>query len=378
MKLRAKRGRNQQGLCFVAADAFDSYTSAYELRCDSNSIYTDIRGSDKVPEGVIILDARVYDMLLCNNEDEINLEVLPDEIPTCTEIHLDIISKRNLQNHTVAHAISERIEDFQEHFEGLILQVGQEFEISDLGISFVVRSLSPTDRVTNAARISWKYLLKIHLGTLESQPSNLCVIVEVAAATQIADVRIGPDVMIRHQAILHALDLLEEKFRSYGNNIKFAGMVFSDEVVPFITFDPQTGEETEITSLHSSSLIGVFRKWVDSTLDEFSNRPSNPGAALKYGLEKAQSLSKDNGLPTIIVFFSSGVYSAGQNPVKITRINMRDKTLKILSISVGEDSAKDIMDAIAKEGNGIAFHLDTDIMMNQIVEAIYKMTTGLG
>ena len=378
MKLRAKRGRNQKGLCFVAADALDSSMSAYELRCDSNSIYTDIRGSAKVPEGVIILDARVYDMLFCNDEDEINLEALPDEIPTCTEIHLDIISKRDLQNHTVAHAISERIDDFQEHFEGLILQVGQEFGISDLGISFVVRSLSPTDRVTNAARISWKYLLKIHLGALESQPSNLCVIVEVAAATQIADVRIGPDVMIRHQAILHALDILEEKFRSYGNNIQFAGMVFSDEVVPFITFNPQTGEETEITSLHSSSLIGVFRKWVDSTLDEFSNRPSNPGAALKYGLEKAQSLSEGNGLQTTIVFFSSGVYSAGQNPVKITRINMGDKTLKILSISVGEDSAKDIMDAIAKEGNGIAFHLDTDIMMNQIVDAINKMTTGPG
>ncbi|MHA2352827.1 MAG: vWA domain-containing protein [Candidatus Thorarchaeota archaeon] len=378
MKLRAKRGRNQQGFCFVAADALDSSTSAYELRCDSNSIYSDIRGSAKVPEGVIIIDARVYDMLFCNDEDEINLDALPDEIPTCTEIHLDIVSKRNLQNHTVAHAISERIDDFQEHFEGLILQVNQEFVISDLGVSFVVRSLSPTDRSTNAARISWKNLLKIHLGALEAQPNNLCLIVEVAAATQIADVRIGADVMTRHQAILHTLNVLKEKFRGYGSDIHFSGMVYSDEVLPFITFNPQTGEETEITLLHSSSLIEAFRKWLDSALDEFTIRPSNPGEALKHGLEKAQSLSESNGLPTTIVFFSSGVHSAGQNPVKITRMNMGEKALKILSISVGEDSAKDIMEAIAEEGKGIAYHLDTDNMMNQIVDAINRMTTSLG
>ncbi|MHA2081138.1 MAG: hypothetical protein ACW99H_08350, partial [Candidatus Thorarchaeota archaeon] len=183
MKLRAKRGRNQQGLCFVSTDTLDSTTTC-ELKCDSNSIYSDVLGSAKVSEGTIILDARVYDMLYCNDEDEINLIVLPDKIPTCTEIQFDIISNRDLQNQTVVHAISKRIDDFQEHFEGLILQAGQEFEVSDLGISFMVRSLNPTDPSTNAARISWKDLLKIHLGALESQPSNLCIIAEVAAATQ--------------------------------------------------------------------------------------------------------------------------------------------------------------------------------------------------
>ncbi len=375
LKLRAKRGRNQQGLCFVSANTMESPTSTCELIFNTKSIYSDIKESDKVPEGIIILDSRVYDMLDCNENVEVKLVVLSDKIPVCTEIHLDIISKRDLQNHTVANAISKRIDDFQEHFEGLVLQSGTEFEISELGISFVVRSLSPTDPTSNAARISWKNLVKIHLGALESEPNNVCFIVEVAAATQIADVRIGSDVMTRHQAILHALTIIEERFREYRTNAEFSGIVFSDELLPFITFDSQTGEKKETTYLDSSSILGAFRKWVNTNLDEFSQKPSNPGAALLKGLEMAQGMTGRNGLPTLIVFFSSGVYSAGQNPVKVTRTNFGEQSVRILSISVGEDSAKDIMEAIANEGNGSSFTIDSDDQIASVVDAINELMT---
>ncbi len=383
LKLHAKRGRNQQGLCFVSTDALDASVATCELRCDSYSIYSDLRESMKVPEGIVILDARIYDMLHCSDEDEISITLLSDKIPTCTEIHLDIISKRDIQTHTVAQAISKRIDDFQEHFEGLILQTGQEFTISDLGITFVVGSLSPTDPTTNAARIIWKNLLKIHLGALESQPSNLCIIAEVAAATQITDVQMRDNVeagttVSRHNAILQALSTIESKFNAYGNGAQFAGVAFSDEVLSFITFDSQTGEEAETTALDSSSLIGAFRKWLDTVLDEFSNRPSNPGAALKHGLEKAKSLKEMNELPTTVVFFSSGVYSAGQNPVKVTRMNLGEQAVRFLCISVGEDSAKDIMEAIAKEGNGKSIHMDSDDSMDSIVNAINDLMTSTG
>ena len=219
--------------------------------------------------------------------------------------------------------------------------------------------------------------------TLEFKPSNLCIIAEVAAATQIADVRISADAgnahyISRHKAILQTLGSIEKKFSVYGSDAQFTGLVFSDEVLPFITFDSQTGEEAETTSLHSSSLIRAFKKWIDSTVDEFSNRPSNPGAALKQGLEKAQSMSKSNGLPTTIVFFSSGVYSTGQNPVKVTRTNLGTKIVRVLSISVGEDSATDIMEAIAKEGNGISIHMNNDDRMDSILDAITDMMTITG
>ena len=154
--------------------------------------------------------------------------------------------------------------------------------------------------------------------------------------------------------------------------------MLSDEVLPFITFDSQTGEEAETTSLHSSSLIGAFRKWLDTALDEFSNRASNPGIALTLGFEKAQSLSESNGLPTTIVFFSSGVYSTGQNPVKVTRTNIGDQGIRVLSISVGEDSATDIMEAIAKEGSGKSLHMDSADRMDLIVDAINDLMTSTG
>lgn len=379
LKLRAKRGRNQQGLSFVSTHTFDSSSSTCEISCNSKSIYSDIRESAKIPEGIIILDARVFDMLQCN--DEVTITLLSDKIPTCTEINLDITSQRDLHTHTVAQAISKRIDDFQEHFEGLILQKGQEFTISDLGITFVVRSLSPTDPVSNGARIIWKNLLKIHLGALESHATNLCIIAEVSAATQISDVQIWGDVNVdttvsRHKAILQALETIENKFNAYGNEAQFAGIVFSDEVLPFITYDSQTGEESETTALHSSSLIEAFRKWFDTSLDDFSNRPSNPGAALKHGMEQAQSLNESNGLSTTIVFFSSGIYSAGQNPVKVTRMNLGDRPIRILCISVGQDSATDIMEAIAKEGKGKSIHMTSEDRMDSIVKAINEMMTS--
>ena len=383
LKLHAKRGRNQQGLCFVSTDALDPSAAACELRCDSNSIYSDLRGSMKVPEGIVILDSRIYDMLHCSDEDEVTITLLSDKIPICTEINLDIISQRDLHTHTVAQAISKRIDDFQEHFEGLILQKGQEFTISDLGITFVVRSLSPTDPVTNGARIIWKNLLKIHLGALESHATNLCIIAEISAATQISDVQIWGDVNVdttvsRHKAILQALETIENKFNAYGNEAQFAGFVFSDEVLPFITYDSQTGEESETTALHSSSLIEAFRKWFDTSLEDFSNRPSNPGAALKHGIEQAQSLNESNSLSTTIVFFSSGIYSAGQNPVKVTRMNLGDRPIRILCISVGQDSATDIMEAISKEGKGKSIHMTSEDRMDSIVDAINDLMISTG
>jgi len=378
LNLRAKRGRNQQGLCFVSSQSWDDTITYYELSYSSNTVYSDVRGSAKVPEGIIVLDARVFDILDCSEDAEINLVALSQDFPTCNEIQLDIISRRDIENQTVAHAISERIDDFKEHFEGLILSIGQKFELSDLGIGFMVRSMSPVDPTTNAARIVWNELLKINLSATEAQPSNLCIIVEVAAATQIVDVSLGTDDMTRHQAILHILTVIKNRLRGYSKEILFAGYVFSNQVIPFITFDSQTGEESEMTSLDSPSIVEAFRTWVNTALDEFSKTPSNPGAALKLGLEKAQSLSSVNGFPTTIIFFSSGVYSAGQNPVKVTRMNKGESDVRVLGISVGRDSAIDIVDAIAKEGDGISFHLDSDEKVSSIVDAINLVMNGAG
>lgn len=362
----------------MSADLWDASFNTGQLSYGKNSIYCDIRESGKIPEGLIILDSRVFDILHCSEEDDIEIVSVPADIPTCNEIQLDVISRRDIHNQAVAQAISQRIDDFQEHFEGLILQPGQEFELSELGISFVVRSMNPIGSQTKAARIVWKNLLKISLGTLDTKPSNLCLIIEVAAATQIADVSMGSDATTRHQAILNTLSTLESKLSRYNKEIQFAAYAYSDEVIPFVTFNSQSGEESEVTSLDSPSLVKAFRKWIDTSLDEFLRNPSNPGLAIKIGLEKAQTLSELNGFPTTIVFFSSGVYSAGQNPVMVTRKNKGDKDVKFLAISVGADSATDIMDAIAKEGHGTSIHLDSDDVIDTIVDKINDMVKGAG
>lgn len=381
LKLLAKRGRNQQGLCFVSTTELSTSIETYEITSKFSSIYADVKYSEKVPEGMIILDSRINDMLGCDDEEEITLNPLHDKLPICTEIHLDVISKRNLQNHTMAQAISKRIDDFKEHFEGLVLHLGQEFILTDLGVGFVVRYLSPTESKTEAARIKWNNLLKIHLGAEEYQQSNIFMIVEVAAATHIVDIQVDEDAakanyISRHQAILQTLDTIQSNYRGYGKDSQFAGIVYSDELLPFLTFNSQTGEEQEFSPLYSASLFEAFKKWVDAASDKFAKRTSNPGAALKYGLDKVHALCELNDLPTIIILFSSGVYSTGQNPVKVTRTNLGDKTVKILSVSVGKESAKDIMDAIAKEGNGISIHVDNDKKLNLIVDAVNRMTSS--
>ena len=378
MKLRPKRGRNQQGLCFVSTDLLDSTTAAYQLTCRSNSVISDVRSFPKVPKDVIILDERIFDQLVCSEEDEVELVPEKSEFPVCTEIHLGVVSRRGLENHTVAQAISKRIDDFQEHFDGLILGIGQEISLPEFGVSLLIKSMSPVEPSRNSARIDWKRLTKIHLEAAESKPSNLCFIVEVSAATQIKDVRVGAaedNYITRHQAILETLESIEKRLQP-EHIAKFAGIIFSDKLVPFMTFDSQTGEETQITNLHSASLIIAFRNLLEDTISEFSQKPSNPGLALNQGLNTASLLNEANGLVTLVVFFSCGVYSAGQNPVKITRQAMANRPIKILCVSVGESSATDIMEAVAKEGNGFVIQLDNVQKTGSIADAITEVANN--
>jgi len=333
-------------------------------------VYADVKSSVNVPNGTIILDSRVSAILEVDEEHDISLEPISGEIPTCSEIRLGVVSTKGLDNQKVAQAMSKRIDDFQEFLDGLILYEGQELPIAELGINLHILSMSPDDSSIDVARISWKQLLKIHLASIDSHPCNLCIIVEIAAATQIVDVDSGDQRISRHQAILSSLSKIEEQFVSLKQDVLFSGIAFSDEVFPFNTFDSQTGEETEVTSFYSSSLIGAFREWIDKMITDNLTMPSNPGEALKRGLATAQSLTDSNNLNTAVLFFSSGIYSAGQNPVKITRTKGRDEAIAVFTMSIGADSMVDIMEAIAKEGNGASIHIDNIEKSDAIVDTI--------
>lgn len=367
MKLSARRGRNQQGICFVPADVVPGI---FKLDYRGKIAYADVRSSKKIPNGAFVIDARISDFLEVSEEDEISLEPVTSEIPTCNEIHLGVTSTRGLDNQKVAHAMSKRIDDFQEILNGLILLEGQELLISEFGIKLHVLSMNPDDSTTHAARISWKQLLKIHLASFETHPYNLCIIIETAAATQIVDVESDDQKISRHQAILSSLRQIEVQFVGFGKDVLFSGFAFSDEVFPFITYDSQTGNEIEVSSLHSPSLIGAFREWIDNIASDNLTLPSNPGKALKRGLATAQSLSDSNNLQTAVLLFSSGIYSAGQNPVKITRTYGSYEDIAVFAISTGVNSVADIMEAIAKEGSGAFIHIDSIEKSDAIVGTI--------
>ena len=356
MKLRVRKGRNQQGLCFVSSD---TPSGIFRMRFNGMTAYVDVRKSEKVPSGIVILDSRISDNLGIVEESEVIFDPVSENLPPCNEIHLGVVSTRGLDNEKVARAMSKRIDDFREHLDGLILFEGQEFMISDFGINLQILFLDPKDAGINAAQISWEQLLKIHLAPMGTHPFNLCILVETAAATQNTDVKSSDGSVSRNQAIRKAIENLEQQL-PIGQGALFSGIAFSEEVVYFKTFDSQTGEETEVSTLNSPSLLRAYSEWVDEKASQNENSPSNPGEALKRGLATAKTLTDRNGFQTAVLLFSSGVYSAGQNPVKITRTESSPESVMVFAISVGSDSIIDIMEAIAEEGGGAFIHLDEE------------------
>jgi hypothetical protein len=206
---------------------------------------------------------------------------------------------------------------------------------------------------------------------MDSRPFNLCILVETAAATQIVDVESEDGKISRLQSIVQAISTLEKNL-TLNKDVLFSGFAFSDEIVIFRTFDSQTGEETGVSSLHSPSLLRAYSDWVSKFASENEKSPSNPGEALKQGLAIASSLSGTNGLQTAVLFFSSGVYSSGKNPVKIARTIGGPEEVVIFAVSVGSDSVTDIMEAVAEESGGAYIHLDSDEKTQTIVETIEK------
>lgn len=368
LKLHVRRGRNQQGLSFLSSDVS---SGIFEMKLDERRVILDVRSSEKVPSGTVIIDSRISDLFGIPDDSEVFLNPVSNKQPSCTEVHLGVVSTRGLDNEKVARAMSKRIDDFREYLEGLIIFEGQSFTIEDFGINLYVFSLNPKDSSTGSAQITWDQLLKIHLAPMDSRPFNLCILVETAAASQIVDVATHDGQISRLQAIRYAISTLEQKL-TLQKDMLFSGFAFSDEIVIFRTFDSQTGEETGVSTFHSPSLLRSFGEWITEFASGNEKSPSNPGEALKQGLAIASSHTEINGLQTAILFFSSGVYSAGQNPVKIARTVGNSEKLVLFAISMGSGSVTDLMEAVAEEGGGAFIHIDRDEKTETIVETIEK------
>ncbi|MCK5390165.1 MAG: VWA domain-containing protein [Candidatus Thorarchaeota archaeon] len=378
MNLKATQGRNQKGLCFVSEDEVPFKEGVYQISYHGKTLLADIRTSANVPRSLIILDQQIFSWLSCNNESEVLLEEVTSIIPTCSEIRLSITSTRDLANRTIADAISKRVNDLHDDFDGLILQVGQSFQIDRLGIIFTVKSLNPMNTSNQAARIAWDSLEKIHLDPVESlSPFHIVCIVEVGAAAQISDVsKESENNVPRYEATLEAIRLISEVYSNYGSHAQFRGFAYSDEIIPFTLFDPETGNPTEVSSINSASLFIAFIKWIETLIPNHKGRASNPGEALKHGIESAEEFTKSNLIPTIILFFSSGVHTSGPNPVKIVKNKISSDGPTILCFTPGLKSNLDVMLAIAENSQGKAINVSEFEEVSTIIEVLMDLSGG--
>ena len=362
MYLKAKQGRNQKGLCFVSEQDGSLKNGLYRISCGDKSLLADIRTSSNVPQDMMILDQRIFKGISCHEDSDVQLEEISTDIPTCTEIRLSLTSIRDLDNRKIADAISKRVSDLTDDFDGLVLTIGQSFQIERLGIRFSVKSLEPVDKIHHAARISWKNLDRIHLDPVASLiPSNIVCIFEVGAAAQISDVKSGSDKSVpRYNAALQAIKQISESYSDYNSNAQFYGFAYSDEIQHFTLFDPETGNPTEVSRIDSPAIFIAFIQWIERLISDYVDCPSNPGVALETGFERAIELSKLNSLQTVILFFSSGVHTSGPNPVKVAKNKTTSTSPRILCFIPGEKSNHDVMMAIAEVSQGKAIAV-TDI-----------------
>lgn len=378
MNLKATQGRNQKGLCFVSEDEVPFKEGVYQISYNGKTLLSDIRTSSNVPQNLIIIDQRIFSWLSCNNDAEVLLEEVTSTIPICSEIRLAITSTRDLDNRTIADAISKRVNDLHDDFDGLILQVGQSFQIDRLGIAFSVKSLNPMDTSNQAARIAWDSLEKIHLDPVESlTPFHVVCIVEVGAAAQISDVsKEGENSVPRYEATLEAIRQISEVYSDYSSHAQFHGFAYSDEIIPFMLFDPETGKPTEVSLIHSASLFIAFIEWIETLIPNHKGLASNPGDALKHGIDSAAEFTKSNVIPTIILFFSSGVHTSGPNPVKIVKNNISSDGPPILCFTPGLKSNQDVMLAIAENSQGKAINVSDFEEVCTIIEALLDLSGG--
>ena len=372
LDMKAKQGRNQKGLCFVAEES-SIEDGVYQISFNSRSLLSDVRTSNSVPTDMVVLDTRVFKWLSCNDGDEIDLQKITGTIPTCSNIQLTLSSTRDLDNRKIADAISKRVNDLHDDFDGLILQVGQSFQIDRLGIRFTIQSLDPVDSDNKAARITWNELEKIHLDPVESiKPCNIICIFEIGAAAQISDVDTDTSSIPRYQASLDAIQYLSEIYSDSSSKAQFRGFAYSDEIIPFTMFDPQTGSPMEVSTVHSHSLFVRFSEWIESLIPEHKSRPSSPGEALDIGLLSTNEFT--NSLPILILFFSSGIHTSGPNPVKI--VKSHETLFPIVCFVPGKKSNHDLLEAIAELSKGKTVIVTTEREIRNLVDAITDVLVG--
>jgi hypothetical protein len=354
MKLKAIRGKNQFGYSFVSDPEIMLEAETVLLKFGPQIVYTILRVSENVPSNVIIIDYRIFDMLGCNEEDEVDIKSIDAVIPLCGDIALSLCSVIGLDNEKVAAAISKRIEDLKPHLDGLIVKEGQIIRIHDLKIEFVVKHVEPRAKFDRVSRISWSNLLRISIDPKKTMPCyNLVLLLDLG-------VIIENDSVANHNRkvviINHIVRTLIEDMYQCKEISLFSSIAYSESSQIFKTYDSTTGQKIDFSPIDASSLVTVHENWFREQVKACTENVVDPGNALKKGIELATTIYNENSSPTIILLCSGGKYTSGSNPVKIARM-VPNSEIGIFCAAISDEADTELLNAIAQAGNGEMVHM---------------------
>jgi len=333
------------------------------IRHGSESVLTRLRESHRVPADLVIIDKRLYDSLNLEATTEVEIVPLETTLPKCNEMTLVVSSKRDIDVKDVVKALSDRIEDLEEHFDGLLLTVGQKLDLHILGITITVGDLVPKSDELAASQIDWKNILKVYLeADMGGKCFNLCLVTDLGAASKKSDIFlsssevevVGDGVVKRFEAADQLSRSLLEGLSTCEGKAFFSSVAYSDRATVYRTYDSEDGIDKDITRIHSRSNAEAYSDWLSQQMKEHSDNPSNPSEGLKVGIEKAEELRRRMAIPTLLVFLSSGAYSLGPNPVSTVKEHLSNTLgVSIICVGLGSRCEDSILAAIAEAGGGM-------------------------
>ncbi|MHA2360338.1 MAG: hypothetical protein ACXAB6_00200 [Candidatus Thorarchaeota archaeon] len=351
MRAKVIRGRNQRGISCMSQSSDDKH-NVVAISFGEKKVFTDVRFSAKVPNGGLILDSRLFDELGCENDSEVEIIEIDNEIPRCGKITLSVGSTEKIDADKIATAISKRVEEFEEHLDGLILKTEQVVRIPELKLLLIVKDLEPRHSLLEVARVSWKHLLKIQL---EEQISlgcfNLCCAIDYGVTSFKTERTTDGDFKAFDELASRTVTTLLSELEMCKENPLFSSFVFSDGLDFYETFVPDSGDKNYITRIDSASVSHAHKIWLSKMVDAHKERLSNPGIAIKKALEIAGEMRDTDSRPTLIVLISNGAYTTGPNPVSIIRDWALDE-VAIFAIYFNATSDLAILEAIADVGGG--------------------------
>ncbi|MFW9802084.1 MAG: hypothetical protein ACFFFC_05505 [Candidatus Thorarchaeota archaeon] len=365
MELDAIEGRSQRGISFVHPSV--TTISTAQLSYEGVTVFTDIRTSERIASGSIVIDSRIFNELGCEEHNEVTLTAVPEVIPDSSELTLLVDSLEGLENTKAVDALSRRIDDLKDHLDGLIVRMGQRIDITELGIGLIVDDSKPVAEQLQASRIMWDQLLKVNLAAQAEFPScfNLCCVVDVGASSGIEDVEMedGTAGITRFEASLCAIKAILSSAKECDDALVSA-VAFGESSVELAS------SEGSILQLSSESYQPIH-DWLCEQNNDRNDEPSNPGSAMDLSIGVAHQLKSRNGLPALVIFVSGGAFTSGRNPVITARRMGASEGIFVTCVALGTESDMDLMQAIAVAGKGSLIHIDKFKEITSRIERIF-------